>query len=605
MTTGIRNIAIIAHVDHGKTTLVDKLLRQAGVFRQNEAVRERAMDSMDLEREKGITIKSKNAAVNWQGVRINIVDTPGHADFGGEVERILKMVDGVLLLVDAVEGPQAQTRFVLKKALENKLKLIVVINKIDREHADPERVHEEILELLLDLEADDNQFHAPILYASAKAGFAVNDPTDPHRDMSPLFDRIVEYIPPPQADTNAPFEMLISNLDWSDYVGRIAIGKITGGSVQVGDSIHCIHRDGRRERGQVTKLFTFSGMGIAETERGHAGDIVSLSGFDEIYIGETLCANEEQPPIPFVAIDPPTVQMQFRINDGPLAGRDGQWVTARHIQERLLRETRINVSLEMAEGELANTFMVSARGALQIAVLVETMRREDFEVLVSRPEVIYHIENGHKLEPFEDLWVEVPNDCLGDVMQNLAWRKATITSMDHIRSRVHLKAVLPTRGLIGLETFLANLTSGEALISHMFKEYAEIRGAIKSRNNGVLVSMERGTATAYALDALQNRGRLFIGPHEEVYPGMIIGENARPGDLLVNPTKTKQLTNVRASGSDKAIQLEPPVVMSLEKAIEYITPDEYVEATPSSIRLRKKVLDSTKRKRIAQAASAQ
>ena len=600
----IRNIGIIAHVDHGKTTLVDKLLQQAGVFRDNQVVRDRAMDSMDLEQEKGITIRSKNAAVLWKDVRINIVDTPGHADFGGEVERILQMVDGVLLLVDAVDGPQAQTRFVLRKALEQDLSVVVLVNKIDREFADPERVHDEVLELLLELNAGEKQFHAPFVYGSARDGYAVRDLNDPHVDMTAIFETIIESIPAPVADPDGPFHMLISNLDWSDYVGRISIGKVASGKVAVGDSVVCINRAGRRQRATATKLYTFTGMGMTDSTEGRAGDIIGLAGFDEAYIGETLCDSEDREPVPFVEMDPPTIQMQICVNDGPMAGRDGKFVTARQIRERLIKETRTNISLEVTDSDTANAFTVSARGDLQIAVLVETMRREGYEVLVSRPEVIYRLEGGKKLEPYETLWMEVPGENLGDVMQNLAARKAQISTMEHIGDRVNLEAVIPTRGLIGFESFATNCTSGQAIISHMFKEYAAVCGEITSRSGGTLVSMENGRATAYALDQIQERGRLFIRPQDDVYEGMVIGDNPRGDDMPVNPTRTKQLTNVRASGTDKAIQLEPPVRMSLERAIEFIAPDEYVEATPTGLRLRKKTLNATIRKRSANALKA-
>jgi GTP-binding protein len=602
MNQQIRNIGIIAHVDHGKTTLVDRLLQGAGVYRANEQMLDRAMDSMDLEREKGITIKAKNTSVVWKGVTINIVDTPGHADFGGEVERILKMVDGVLLVVDAADGPQAQTRFVLGKAIGHGLKIIVVINKIDRELASPLLVHDQVLELLMELNATETQFNAPFLYGSARDGYMRRSLQDADTDLAPLFDEIVEHIPPPEADANGPFRMLISNLDWDDYVGRIAIGKIAGGRVAPGDSIVCIHRDGTRERAKVTKLRHFAGLGSSEWAAAVAGDIVGIAGFEEPYIGETLCDREDREPIPFVDLDPPTIQMQFCVNDGPLAGRDGKYITARHLRERLVRETRMNISLEIEDTNRGNVFLVSARGELQIAIVVETMRREGYEVLVSRPEVIYHLEGGRRLEPFEDLWLELPDRHLGDAMQILSARHGTINHMEHRGARVKLDARIPTRGLIGLEGQLTNLTGGQAVLSHLFREYAPVCGPIPSRHTGALVSMESGTTTAYALDTLQQRGRLFVGPQEVVYPGMIIGENARADDMPCNPTRTKQLTNIRASGSDKAIQLEPPVQMTLEKAIEWIAADEYVEATPGALRLRKKLLDANQRKRAAQVA---
>lgn len=601
MSSNFRNIGIIAHVDHGKTTLVDKLLREGGVYRENQAMEERAMDSMDLEREKGITIKAKNASVHWGGVTINIVDTPGHADFGGEVERILGMVDGVLLLVDAFDGPQAQTRFVLRKALQHGLKVIVVINKIDREHADPHGVHDKVLELLLELHATEEQFNAPFIYASARDGFAVRQLGDPRAGMTPLYETILQHVPPPKADLTAPFQMLVSNLDWSDYVGRIAIGKILGGKVNVGDSIVCIHKDGKRERAAVTKVFEFSGLRSTESIVGEAGNIVGISGFEELAIGETLCDTEDRQPIPWDEIDPPTIQMQFAVNDGPLAGKDGKLVTARHIRERLHKETRTNISLSVQDTDAANIFLVSARGEMQIAILVEQMRREGYEVLVSRPEVITRTDAAsRRLEPFETLWVETPPAKLGDVLQCLASRKAEITNMNHHPHGVTVEAVIPTRGLIGFETDLVNLTSGTAAMSHLFKEYGPWKGEILTRATGTLVSMETGIATAWALNNIQERGRLFVGPQEEVYEGMIIGENPRQEDMPVNPTKTKHLTNMRSQGEGKGIQLEPPLKMSLERALEYIAPDEYVEATPKNLRLRKKILNATQRKRAGQ-----
>ncbi|MFH0909141.1 MAG: translational GTPase TypA [bacterium] len=600
MNTDFRNIAIIAHVDHGKTTLVDKLLREGGAFNARADVEERAMDSMDLEREKGITIKAKNAAIHWGGLIINLVDTPGHADFGGEVERIMKMVDGVLLVVDAVDGPQAQTRFVLQKALHHGLKPIVVINKIDREQANPHRVHDQVLELLLDLHANEEQFNCPFVYASARDGFAVRDLKEPHKGMTPLFETIVERIPPPEARPNEPFLMLISNLDWSDYVGRIAIGKILSGNVKIGDPIVCIHKNGKRERAAVTKVIEFTGMTTSDSVTGEAGNIVGIAGIEELEIGETLCDSEEREPIPAVDIDPPTLQMHFCVNDGPLAGREGKHLTSRSLRERLFKETRTNVSLAVADSDVQNIMLVSARGELQIAILVEQMRREGFELLLSRPEVIMKMEGQQKLEPFETLWVDTPNERLGDVLQNMAARKGQITNMHHHGDRVNLEATIPTRGLIGFETDLVNITSGRAVMSHMFKQYGPHCGVIAGRSSGTLVSMDRGITTGWALDALQARGKLFVGPGEEVYAGMIIGENPRTEDMPVNPTKEKPLSNMRSSGHDKAIMLEPPIRMSLEHAIEYIAQDEYVEVTPKSLRLRKKILDPNKRKRAAQ-----
>ncbi|MCC5848982.1 MAG: translational GTPase TypA [Verrucomicrobia bacterium] len=603
----IRNIGIIAHVDHGKTTLVDGMLRQGGAFRANQAVAERAMDSMDLEREKGITIRSKNASVHWKDTVINIVDTPGHADFGGEVERILKMVDGVILLVDATDGPQAQTRFVLRKALEQNLHLIVVVNKVDRDTANAHRVHDLVLELLLELEATEEQFNCTFLYGSALNGYVIRDPDDKPGDLSPLFDTIVEKVPPPEVILDSPFRMLVSNLDWNSYVGRIAIGRIREGSIKLGQTIRRIPHDDAPVNGKAMKLYGFSGMGMVEVETASAGDIVGIAGFEDVYIGETICENDSQEALPFTAIDPPTLQMQFSVNDGPFAGKEGKFLTSRHLRDRLIRETYTNVSLAVQETGTGNTFLVQARGELQIAVLMETMRREGYEMLVASPEVIITLdEDGKKQEPFEDLWMDLPGEKLGDVMQALAARRGDITHMEHEHnsSRVLLQAVVPTRGLIGLDGYLTNLTSGEGVMSHSFKHYGPMAGSIPSRATGALVCSDQGTSTAYALDTIQERGRLFIGAGIEVYVGMVIGENSRPGDMPVNPCRLKQMTNVRASGTDKAIMLEPPVEMNLERALEFISDDEYVEATPKSIRIRKKILDPNMRKRARKAMDA-
>jgi len=594
----IRNIAIIAHVDHGKTTLVDQLLRQSGTFRSNQKIEERMMDSMDLEREKGITIRAKNAAFQWNGYRINIVDTPGHADFGGEVERIMKMVDGVLLVVDAHDGPQAQTRFVLRKALENKVKPVVVINKIDRENARPHKVLDEIFDLFVELKANDEQLDFPIVYTSAKNGFAMRELNDHNKDMTPLFQAIVQHVPPPTISSDPFFQMLVSNLDYSDYLGRIVLGRIVSGRVAVGDSIVSIHRDGRRERATVTALFTYSGLEQVEIKQAIAGDIIGLAGFEEVYIGETLTDCEERAPLQFVDIDPPTIRMQILVNDSPFAGREGKFVTARNIRERLLRETRSNVSLQVNDTETASAFEINARGEMQIAILVEQMRREGYELMISRPEVIFHrAEDGKVLEPMENLYVDLPNENLGDILQSIANRRGDVVSMSHHAARVSIEAIIPTRGLIGFETDLLNLTRGEGFMSHLFREYAPFKGEIGGRGRGVMVSMESGVSTAYALNNIQERGRLFIGPQENVYAGMIVGENSRPKDLPVNPCKAKHLTNMRSQGEGKGIQLEAPLCMSLERAIEYIDIDEYVEATPKSLRLRKRILDATARKR--------
>jgi GTP-binding protein len=600
----IRNIAIIAHVDHGKTTLVDQLLRQSGTFRENQKVEERMMDSMDLEREKGITIRAKNAAFQWNDYRINIVDTPGHADFGGEVERIMKMVDGVLLVVDAHDGPQAQTRFVLRKAFENHLQPIVVINKIDREHARPHEVLDLVFDLFVELKATNQQLDFPIIYASAKQGFAKRNLTDDSADMTPLFEAIVQSVPPPQVSSEPFFQMLVSNLDYSDYLGRIALGRIVSGRVSVGDSIVCLHRDGRPERATVTAIFTYSGLEQIQIKEAAAGDIIALTGFEEIRIGETLTDSEDRQPLQFVDIDPPTIKMRILVNDSPFAGREGRFVTARHLKDRLTRETRTNVSLQVNDTDTAGAFEIHARGEMQIAILVEQMRREGFEMMISRPEVIFHKDDlGNVLEPLENLYVDLPKDNLGDVLQSLANRRGEVVAVHHHGARVSVEAIIPTRGLIGLETDLINLTRGEGIMSHLFHQYAPFKGEMEGRGRGVLVSMESGTSTAYALDSIQDRGRLFIGPQEEIYGGMIVGENARPEDMPVNPCKAKRLTNMRSQGEGKAIQLETPLRMTVERAIEYIGIDEYVEATPKSLRLRKQILDATARKRAANRAA--
>jgi GTP-binding protein len=596
----IRNIAIIAHVDHGKTTLVDQLLRQSGTFRSNQQIEERVMDSMDLEREKGITIRAKNAAVQWNGYRINIVDTPGHADFGGEVERIMKMVDGVLLVVDAHDGPQAQTRFVLRKALENGLKPIVVINKIDRENARPHQVVDMVFDLFVELKATDEQLDFPIVYASAKNGFAVRELHEHRADMAPLFQTIVKDVPPPKISTEPFFQMLVSNLDYSDYLGRIGLGRIVSGRVAVGDSIVCIHRNGSVERATVTALFTYEGLEQVQIKQATAGDIVGVTGFEDVYIGETLTDSEARVPLQFVDIDPPTIRMQILVNDSPFAGRDGKFVTARHLRERLIRETRGNVSLQVNDTETAGAFEINARGEMQIAILVEQMRREGYELMVSRPEVIFSRgEGGDLLEPLENLYVDLPDENLGQILQSIANRKGEILALNHHASRVSIEAMIPTRGLIGFETDLVNLTRGEGFMSHLFREYAPFKGEISGRGRGVMVSMESGASTAYALNNIQERGRLFIGPQEDIYEGMIVGENARPEDLPVNPCKQKHLTNMRSQGEGKGIQLEAPLRMTLERAIEYIELDAYVEATPKSLRLRKRILDAIARKRAA------
>lgn len=598
MKQRIRNIAIIAHVDHGKTTLVDQLLKQGGAFRSNQVVAERAMDSMDLEREKGITIKAKNTAVHWEDAIINIVDTPGHADFGGEVERVMRMVDGVLLLVDAYDGPQAQTRFVLRKALKEGLKPIVVINKIDRENSDPMKVHDQVLELFLELDATEEQFQAPFIYASARTGFAVRHLEDERTDLRPLFETVLDYIPEPVAYPEKPFQMLVSNIDWNDYVGRIGVGKILAGEIKTGDTVFAMRKDGRKERCKITKIFEYSGLGMADTPSGQAGNIVGLAGFEEIDIGDTLCANEDMEALPFVEIDPPTVEMQFSINDGPFAGKEGKFVTSRQIRDRLLREVKINVGLQVREDENSSgVFFIRARGAMQTAILAEQMRREGYEMLIARPTVITKEVDGKTHEPYETLWVEIPTDAMGSVMQVLAGRKGRVEAMHQHKTTLTLEVTIPTRGLIGFEFDLMNITSGSGVMSHLFKEYAPLAGDIVTRLSGTLVSMAQGMATAYSLDTLQERGKMFIGHGDEIYEGMIVGENPRTEDMPVNPTKEKQLSNVRSQGEGKGIQLTPPIRFNLERAIEYIAQDELVEVTPKSIRLRKRILRANERKR--------
>ncbi|MGA3283049.1 MAG: translational GTPase TypA [Verrucomicrobiota bacterium] len=596
----IRNIAIIAHVDHGKTTLVDCLLKQSGTFRANEAKasEERIMDSMDLEREKGITIRAKNAAFKYKEYHINIVDTPGHADFGGEVERIMNMIDGVLLVVDAADGPQAQTRFVLRKALEAGAKPIVVINKIDRENANPKKVLDQVFELFISLNATDEQLDFPFVFCSAKAGYAKLDLKNASDSMVPLFDAIVKYIPPPRAKAGDGFQVLVANLDYSDYLGRIAFGKIMAGKVKVADAACCLHGHGRITQGKITMIYHFVGLKRIEVEQAHAGDIVGITGFEDVFIGETIADKPERGALPYIPIDPPTIQMEFAVNDGPLGGQDGKLVTARHIWERLQKETRTNVALRIKQTADPKIFEVEGRGEMQIAILVEQMRREGYEVLVSRPEVLYRKDvSGNLLEPIEKLFLEIPQEFMGAIMENLSGRKAEIISMNHHGDQVTIEVLIPMRGLIGFETDLVNQTRGLGVMSHLFHEYGPDRGEIAARKNGSLVSMEDGDAMAYALNMIQERGRLMVEPGEKIYKGMIVGENARDNDIPVNPCKAKRLTNMRSQGDGKGIQLSPPLKLSLERALEYIGSDEYVEATPKNLRLRKKILDETRRKR--------
>ncbi len=603
MNQNIRNIAIIAHVDHGKTTLVDQLLKEGGVYRANQQVEVRAMDSMDLEKEKGITIKAKNTSVHWQGKIVNILDTPGHADFGGEVERALRMVDGVLLVIDAYDGPQAQTRFVLRKALAHGLKVVLVINKIDRENADPAKMYDKVLELLMELNATEEQFDAPVVYGSGRDGYMMYHLGDEKKDMTPLFQTIIDHVPPPFAKPDEPFHMLVSNIDWSDYVGRIAVGKILGGVIKVGDPLFILrHSDGKRVRGKITKVFEFTGLGQREVESATAGNIVGLSGFEDVDIGDTLAVDEAAHPLPFTQIDPPTLEMQFSVNDGPLVGREGEHVTSRKLRERLMRELKTNVSIYIDDADRAGVFNVKARGAMQVAVLVETMRREGFEMLVSRPTVIEKTgPNGERLEPYETVWVEVPDECVGTVMQNLANRKGLLTNMEKLSHSTMIEATITTRGLIGMEIDVINATSGRGITSHLFKEYGPYAGEVLTRVTGVITATEAGETTTYALVMVQERGKLFIGPGEQVYEGMIVGENPRNEDVACNAVREKALTNFRSQGSGVATGLVPATKMSLERAIEYIATDELLEVTPKSLRLRKRILNTNERSKARKA----
>ena len=593
MNQNIRNIAIIAHVDHGKTTLVDKLLKEGGVYRANQRVEERAMDSMDLEKEKGITIKAKNTSVHWKDKTINIVDTPGHADFGGEVERALRMVDGVLLLIDAYDGPQAQTRFVLRKALAHGLKVVLVINKIDRENAEPAKMYDKVLELLMELNATEEQFDAPVVYGSGRDGYMMLHLGDEKKDMSPLFQTILDHVPPTFAKPNESFHMLVSNIDWSDYVGRIAVGKILGGTASIGDTIFVVrHADGKRVRAKISKIFEFTGLGTAEAPSASAGNIVGIAGVEDIDIGDTITADEAGHALPFTQIDPPTLEMQFCVNDGPLVGREGKLVTSRQLRERLMRELKTNVSINIEDSDKAGIFNVKGRGAMQIAVLVETMRREGFELLVSRPTVIERQVDGVRQEPYETVWIEVPDECVGAIMSNLANRKGRLTNMEKLPHTTMMEATITTRGLIGMEIDVVNATSGRGVLSHLFKEYGPYAGEVLTRITGTIVATEAGTTTGYALEMVQERGKLFVDPGEEVYEGMIVGENPRNEDIACNAVRAKQLTNFRSQGSGVATGLTPAAKFSLERAIEYIASDEFVEVTPKNLRLRKRILNS-------------
>ena len=596
----IRNIAIIAHVDHGKTTLVDALLRQSHVFRENEQVSERVMDSGDIEKERGITILSKNTSVMYNGIKINIVDTPGHADFGGEVERVLKMVDGVLLLVDAFEGPMPQTREVLKKSLALNLKPIVVINKIDRPGADPLKVVDKVLELFIELNANDEQLDFPVVYASAKNGIAKMNLTDESDNVTCIFDTIIKNINPPACEQDGTMQLLVSNIDYDDYLGRLAVGRVERGTIKAGQSVAICKKDDKIAQGKIAKLFTYQGLKRTEVEEVGAGDIVCISGISDINIGETVCDVNNPEKIDFVDIDEPTVSMTFSVNNGPLAGKEGQFVTSRHIRDRLFKELERNVSLRVKETDTPDSFEVCGRGELHLSVLIETMRREGFELLVSRPKVIFKEIDGVKCEPIERLVVNVPDDCIGNVIEKLGRRKAEMINMEPAEAgHTKIEFKIPARGLIGYRTEFLTDTKGVGTMNNIFDSYAPYEGTISARTRGVLVAFEQGTSITYGLYNAQERGELFIGAGVEVYEGMIVGSNSRSEDIAINVCKEKHLTNTRASGSDDALRLVPPVQMSLEQAIEFIAEDELVEVTPKNIRLRKKILDTKTRERQA------
>jgi len=602
----VRNIAIIAHVDHGKTTLVDAMLRQSGTFRENEQVRDRVMDSMDLERERGITIMAKNTAVRYRDVKINIVDTPGHADFGGEVERVLKMVDGVMLLVDAAEGCLPQTRFVLRKALEARLPAIAVVNKIDRQDARPAEVVDEIYELFLDLDATDEQIEFPILYSISRAGIAKKNLEDDSKDLQPLFEQIVKTIPAPKELRTDSLQLLVANLDYSDYVGRIAIGRIFSGEIKIGDQVVVVKPDRSIQKTRVSQLYVFEGLGRESVEKASFGEIVALAGIEEIHIGDTITSLENPQPLPVIAVDEPTIAMIFSVNNAPFAGREGKYVTSRQVKERLDKEILANVAIRVESTDLPEQFKVSGRGELQLAILIEMMRREGYELQVSKPEAITREVNGKTLEPIEAVVVDCPDDFIGLVTEALGRRKGQMTKMvNHGTGRVRLEFEAPSRGLIGFRNEFLTETKGTGLLNTMFLRWGQWQGALRGRATGALVADRTGETTTFALFNLQERGTLFVRPGTRVYEGMIIGENARAVDLDVNAIKEKKLTNMRAASADEAMRLVPPKDLSLEQALEFIADDELVEVTPQTIRLRKRVLSANlrpKRKDSSEAA---
>ena len=601
----IRNVAIIAHVDHGKTTLVDELLKQSGVFRENQEVAERVMDSNDIERERGITILSKNTAVTYKNTKINIIDTPGHADFGGEVERVLKMVNGVILVVDAFEGPMPQTKFVLKKALELDLSVIVCINKIDRPEARPEEVEEEVLELLLELDANEKQLDCPFVYASAKAGVATLSPDETGTDMKPLFETILEYIPAPTGDPDKGTQVLISTIDYNEYVGRIGVGKVDNGSLRLNQDavIVNMHEPDKKIKVKIGKLYEFEGLNKIEVDEAKIGSIVAISGIQDIHIGDTICSPENPEPIPFQKISEPTIAMHFMVNDSPLAGKEGKYVTSRHLRDRLFRELNTDVSLRVEETDTTESFKVSGRGELHLSVLIENMRREGYEFAVSKAEVIYkEDEKGKKLEPFEIAVIDVPDEFSGTVINMLNNRKGELQGMAPTGTgTTRLEFSIPSRGLIGFRGDFLTATKGTGILNTIFDGYAPYKGDMSYRSQGSLIAFESGESITYGLFNAQERGTLFIGPGEQVYGGMVVGQCGKPEDIEVNVCKRKQLTNTRASGSDEALKLTPPRILSLEQALDFIDTDELLEITPKSIRIRKKILDPTQRMRAKRA----
>ena len=597
----IRNIAIIAHVDHGKTTLVDELLKQSGVFRENQDIGERVMDSNDLERERGITILSKNTAVYYKHTKINIIDTPGHADFGGEVERVLKMVNGVILVVDAFEGPMPQTKFVLRKALDLDLPVIVCINKMDRPEARPDEVIDEVLELFLELDASDEQLDCPFVYASAKTGHAILDLSDDAQSMEPLFETIINYIPAPEGDPDAPTQVLISTIDYNEYVGRIGVGKVDNGTLHVGDDMVIVnaHDPDKNQKVKISKLYEFDGLNKVDVPSATVGSIVALSGIADIHIGDTLCSPEQPKAIPFQKISEPTIAMQFMVNDSPLAGQEGKYVTSRHLRDRLFRELNTDVSLRVEETDSPDVFKVSGRGELHLSVLIENMRREGYEFAVSKAEVLYkEDENGKRLEPMELAYIDVADEYSGAVIEKLGQRKGELQNMNVSGGgSTRLEFSIPARGLIGYRQEFMTDTKGTGVLNTIFDGYAPYKGDIQYRKQGSLIAFESGESITYGLFNAQERGTLFIGPNEKVYAGMIVGQNAKAEDIEVNVCKRKQLTNTRASGSDDALRLSPPHILSLEQSLEFIDTDELLEITPEHLRLRKKILDPTLRKR--------